>query len=210
MSNERYRDRDRFSDYPDPRDERPQEYRRQSDNWVGEGRMAGIASVPYDTPYRNQRPSDDFSDRNPRRDYNPYAAGSQGYGRAYAEPYGRDQRMDRHERGFMDRASDEISSWFGDEAAHARREEDHRGKGPRGYTRSDARILDDVSDRLADDRFVDASDIDVQVSEAEVTLTGTVVSREQKRRAEDCADMVSGVKHVQNNLRVAARDTSII
>jgi hypothetical protein len=35
-----------------------------------------------------------------------------------------------------------------------------------------------------------------------VTLNGTVTSRFAKRRAEDCADDVSGVGHVQNNLRV--------
>ena len=38
----------------------------------------------------------------------------------------------------------------------------------------------------------------------EVTLSGTVNSRLEKRRAEDVADDVSGVKHVQNNLRVTA------
>jgi hypothetical protein len=33
-------------------------------------------------------------------------------------------------------------------------------------------------------------------------LAGTVDSRDQKRRAEDCAENVSGVRNVQNNLRV--------
>jgi hypothetical protein len=42
----------------------------------------------------------------------------------------------------------------------------------------------------------------VQVSSCEVTLTGTIDSREAKRRAEDIAERVSGVKHVQNNLWV--------
>jgi hypothetical protein len=36
------------------------------------------------------------------------------------------------------------------------------------------------------------------------SLTGTVDSREAKRRAEDCVESVSGVKNVQNNLRVQA------
>jgi len=42
----------------------------------------------------------------------------------------------------------------------------------------------------------------VSVSSGEVTLDGTVPSREHKRRAEDLVDSLSGVKHVQNNLRV--------
>ena len=35
-----------------------------------------------------------------------------------------------------------------------------------------------------------------------MTLTGTVDGRDAKRRAEDIADSVPGVTHVQNNLRV--------
>jgi hypothetical protein len=78
----------------------------------------------------------------------------------------------------------------------------YRGKGPKGYVRSDARILEDVNDRLADDRRLDARDIEVKVEAGEVTLNGQVRSREGKRRAEDLAEQVSGVKHLQNNLRV--------
>jgi hypothetical protein len=35
-----------------------------------------------------------------------------------------------------------------------------------------------------------------------VTLSGTVSSRSEKRHAEDIAESVSGVTHVQNNLRI--------
>lgn len=121
--------------------------------------------------------------------------GGSGYGSSRGGPQG--------ERGFFEKASDEVSSWFGDDEAQRRRERDqHRGRGPKGYTRSDDRIREDVNDRLTDDNWLDASDIEVQVSGAEVTLTGTVRSREDKRRAEDIAESVSGVGHVQNNLRV--------
>jgi hypothetical protein len=78
----------------------------------------------------------------------------------------------------------------------------HRGRGPKGYTRSDERIREDVNDRLSDDPHVDASEIEVTVSSCEVTLSGTVDNRDAKRRAEDIAEQVSGVRHVQNNLRV--------
>ena len=79
---------------------------------------------------------------------------------------------------------------------------EHRGRGPKNYTRSDDRIREDVNDRLSDDDWLDATEIEVQVSSCEVTLTGSVDSREDRRRAEDLAEQVSGVKHVQNNLRV--------
>jgi len=124
-------------------------------------------------------------------------------GRGYGENRGRDDQ-----RGFWEQAGDEIASWFGDDDAERRRHEDqmrasqHRGRGPRGYSRSDERVREDVSDRLTDDAYIDASDIEVAVSGGEVTLTGMVPDRNTKRRAEDVAESVSGVSHVQNNLRV--------
>lgn len=142
-----------------------------------------------------------------------YSSGQSGYGSGYgysgrSPSYGERSYGGRggDERGFWDRASDEVQSWFGDEEAQHRRERDyerdHRGRGPRGYTRSDDRIREDVCDRLEQDPRVDASDIDVKVSSGEVSLEGHVDSRMAKRRAEDCAEMISGVRHVQNNLRV--------
>lgn len=76
-----------------------------------------------------------------------------------------------------------------------------RGRGPRTYRRSDDRIREDVCERLSIDRRVDASDIDVTISDAEITLDGTVDSSFTKRRAEDIAADTMGVLHVQNNLR---------
>lgn len=79
---------------------------------------------------------------------------------------------------------------------------EHRGRGPAGYRRSDERIREDVSDRLTDDPYLDASGVQVRVSDCEVTLDGTVDSRYAKRRAESLSEHVSGVSHVQNNLRI--------
>ncbi|MCV3738615.1 SWFGD domain-containing protein [Rhizobium sp. TRM96647] len=114
-------------------------------------------------------------------------------------------------RGFFERAGDEVASWFGDEDASRRREMDarHRGRGPKNYTRSDERIAEEVNDQLADDAHIDASDIEVSVSSGEVTLNGTVTERFAKRHAEDIVERVSGVKHVQNNLRVSEQQTTL-
>jgi osmotically-inducible protein OsmY len=89
-----------------------------------------------------------------------------------------------------------------DDEAARRRKMDHRGHGPSDYTRSDDRIREDINDNLTDDWAVDARKVSVKVENGEVTLSGTVPTRLQKRRAEDCAEEASGVKHVQNNLRV--------
>jgi hypothetical protein len=84
--------------------------------------------------------------------------------------------------------------------------ESFAGRGPKGYRRSDERIREDVSDALTADPRVDASEITVQVDTCHVTLTGSVDTRDQKRRAEECAERISGVDDVTNNLRVNRRD----
>lgn len=144
-----------------------------------------------------------------------YAATSpEAFGRGYGPDYGRDEG-----RGFFDRAGDTIASWFGSDEAARRREQDqrggegdygqqnyrgpnYRGHGPSDYTRSDERIREDANDRLTDDHRIDARRMSVAVAKGEITLNGTVSSREAKRRAEDSVEGISGVRHVQNNLRV--------
>lgn len=107
------------------------------------------------------------------------------------------------ECGFSQKAADEGHSRLPEGEGDRRRENDQRGKGPRHYRWSDERISEYVNHRLTDDHYLNASDIAVSVSEQEVTLSGTVGSGIAKRHAEDCADTVSGVEHVQNNLRVS-------
>ena len=118
-----------------------------------------------------------------------------------------EQAVGRERRSWSGR---DPGAWFGRpprEAPYA--EGPHRGRGPKGYTRSSERIREDVSDRLTDDPHLDASEIEVSVTGTEVTLDGTVDSRAAKRRAEDWAEDVTGVTHVQNNLRVRPQPGSV-
>jgi hypothetical protein len=78
----------------------------------------------------------------------------------------------------------------------------YRGRGPRGYRRSDDRIREEVCECLTNDEYIDASDIEITVKDCEVTLSGTVDSRQAKRHAEDLAEQISGVRDVHNSLRV--------
>jgi len=55
---------------------------------------------------------------------------------------------------------------------------------------------------------VDASGICVECRDGEVVLTGTVTDRNAKRRAEDIAEWCSGVKDVQNRVRIQRHDFS--
>jgi hypothetical protein len=59
-----------------------------------------------------------------------------------------------------------------------------------------------LSDRLTAHGLIDASDVEVRIQGAEVTLVGFVDSRAAKRAAEDLAEDVPGVREVHNQLRV--------
>ena len=82
------------------------------------------------------------------------------------------------------------------------------GRGPQGYKRSDERITEDVNETLTQDSDIDATNITVEVQNGEVTLKGSVSDREAKRRAEDLAESCSGVREVQNQLRIKREDQS--
>ncbi len=116
------------------------------------------------------------------------------YGRRGALGYGGYGGMGGAETG---------SSAYGAQGYDAMSQPHHRGRGPRGYRRSDERIREDVCEMLSDDPYLDASNMEVTVKECEVTLSGAVNSREDKRRAEHLAERISGVKDVHNSLRVA-------
>jgi osmotically-inducible protein OsmY len=80
------------------------------------------------------------------------------------------------------------------------------GKGPKGYRRSDERIKDDVCDSIAQQGWIDASDVEVRVENGVVLLAGSVASRDDKRRLEHLADRIQGVEDVRNEIRVRRED----
>jgi hypothetical protein len=76
-----------------------------------------------------------------------------------------------------------------------------RGTQPRGYERSDDRLRELACERLTD-ADIDASDIEVKVSQGTVTLEGSVPVRWMKHATEDLIDDLGGVRDIQNRLRV--------
>jgi hypothetical protein len=174
--------------------------------------------IPYaENPRAQHRPSGFRYNEREDEDLGNYGRGGY-YGLTYdQENYNRDRRKQRMGFGQNYQRVDERDygrdrRWGPERLAMPgyRSDEDgrygvtgiHKGKGPRGYQRSDERIKDDINDHLADDSFIDASDVEVNVKDSEVTLIGTVESRDAKRRAEDIGESVSGVKNVENRLRV--------
>ncbi len=95
--------------------------------------------------------------------------------------------------------------WENIQRVRSRNWGEYSGRGPRNYRRPDDRIREDINDRLTDDAEIDPSDVEVQVSNGEVTLQGRVDSRRDKRLAEDIAWGVSGVGEVHNRLNVTHR-----
>jgi osmotically-inducible protein OsmY len=62
--------------------------------------------------------------------------------------------------------------------------------------------LEDISDRICDNPYLDASEVEVEVTNGEVILKGEVNDRESKRLAEDIGESVPGVRNVENRLRI--------
>lgn len=91
------------------------------------------------------------------------------------------------------------SDWGSSQSSSMR---NFHGKGPKGYKRSDDRIKEDVCETLARDPRIDASEIEVNVENAMVTLSGTVDNREAKRAAEMVIENLSGVDDVKNDIKV--------
>jgi osmotically-inducible protein OsmY len=95
-------------------------------------------------------------------------------------------------------------------------EDDHRGAervelgekvvgpnaGPKNWQRSDERIHDEVCKMLADDDWVDASELEVVVHHREVTLAGSVRDGQQRARAVAIAEAARGVVEVVSRIRV--------
>jgi osmotically-inducible protein OsmY len=94
------------------------------------------------------------------------------------------------------------SGQYGSSGGQYQRERrDRIARPPRGYKRSDERIREDVCEAIVRAWDLDAGDVDVQVQGTEVTLSGVVEDRHDKRRIEDIAQDVPGVSEVNNQLR---------
>jgi osmotically-inducible protein OsmY len=81
-------------------------------------------------------------------------------------------------------------------AAGARAAKTFKGVGPKGYQRTDARIYEQVCDRMLLDPWLDASGVTVSVSNGRVSLSGAVPTERMQEAAIAAAEMVApGVVH---------------
>lgn len=131
---------------------------------------------------------------------------SQRYG--YSNPdYGNSERSFRDTSRYS--AADPYVAPAGNRGTYDARdwqERSYSGRGPRGYQRGDERIREDICERLTEDPRIDASDVEVQVVNAEVTLAGSVRTRDEKHFTENLVERIVGVREVNNNLKVRPPD----
>ncbi|WP_439882041.1 SWFGD domain-containing protein [Pontibacter sp. MBLB2868] len=102
-------------------------------------RTKNRASNAWDRATNDNDRDNDYNRYGSNRNYSTYGSTGYGYGSSYGSTdrdryssdydrnrYSTDYDRDRHDRGFFDRAGDEIKSWFGDDEAERRRRMDER------------------------------------------------------------------------------------
>lgn len=149
--------------------------------------------------HRYTRGGDDF-DTDPRSN-----SGWQGGGyRERGQHYDQSSAFDGESTTGLGNRRYSAESQFGyggDRASSQQNRYGSRRTMPKGYTRSDERIREDVCERLSHSGL-DVGDVSVEVSQANVRLEGTVKDRYVKHAIEDCADDCMGVQDIDNRIRV--------
>jgi hypothetical protein len=87
--------------------------------------------------------------------------------------------------------------------AHAGYEPARAGRGSRHYRRSDERIREVIYESVIGRNDLDAEQLDVDVHDGIVRLSGRVPQRWMKHAIEDIAATCHGVTDVENRMRVA-------
>jgi osmotically-inducible protein OsmY len=132
-----------------------------------------------------------------------YGARGRGSYGGTADRFGDMSERDRNpgQQGFGRAVAVARADW--DELERARGP--HYGRGPKGYRRSDERILEELADRLSAADEIDATDVEVKVEDGVVMLSGTVETRGDKRMLELLVEDVLGVTELRTDVR-ARRD----
>ncbi|RQR34318.1 MULTISPECIES: BON domain-containing protein [unclassified Burkholderia] len=195
------------------------------------GDESGRLDADYASAYRRFASEDvgpedwgsEWSERSARslaeqRRRDPAWEAERGYGNPGRQGEGREGRYGGDQPGFR---GHHRMAWYGGErddphgpdaaapsrvGGDPRREAMRHRSGPKGYTRTDERIREDVCERLTYALDIDVSDVTVQVHDGCVELDGTVPSRWMKYDIEDIADGCMCVRDVENRVRVRRDD----
>jgi osmotically-inducible protein OsmY len=221
-----HRDRDPNRDRGRDAGERSEEYRRESrgehdgragrdyDDYAREAdysRERIPETHPSETRHAGRRTSEANDWRSRDRGYEPRQDVGGGMG-AYSGSAWRTEQYRSVGGGMGEGFRPQSESWNTDRGYGERRGTyggntgtagRYIGRGPKRYHRPDERIREDVCERLTEHPDIDASEVEIQVNNGEVTLAGSVDDRHQKRLAEDVIENLWGVRDVHNHLRVS-------
>jgi len=208
----------RGRDPNDPRRWRDDDERRTDEDWREEWR-------PGENRWREERGGFGYGNYGSAGGYGPSGGSERRFGRQI-DPDDWQSRVDWHGRvggyetesydpyenraGRRDRDRDRDRGRFGEHRGEDRglfeRAGDwlqrKLGKAPKGYRRSDERIREDLSEVIWRRFDIDASDVEIVVKDAEVTLVGNVNDRRTKRLLEDLAEDCLGVIDVHNQIKI--------
>jgi hypothetical protein len=158
-----------------------------------------------------RNPSNYSQDRDSQENYN-YAdkysvTGESEFSRESTIPYDQDEVLS--ERHYTFGPLENISrKYYRSREPRSEPLTDHRGRGPKGYRRSDETIKEDASEALYRSSEVDASEIEIYVEKGIITLKGFTQDRHQKRMAEAAIENLAGIEDVYNEIRVRNKDSS--
>jgi hypothetical protein len=184
--------------------DRPEGWRRsQGGSRFGYGE--GIDSRLGETGVFGRAPQRPFADTSESPGY----FGTGNYADGGASPSGGfDQRSRLRNYGSLSRDPTSSSRGWGWDSGQQGRQQMRYRTGPKGYTRSDERLREDISERLMMADSIDSSEVMVTVKDGKVTLEGSVTTRHMKHEIEDLVDACPGVQDIDNRIRVERESAS--
>jgi osmotically-inducible protein OsmY len=150
-------------------------------------------STPQNTGYGGRSPQS----RGYQGQRNDYGYGTQDRGNI-------DSVLDRDWSSYSGNRSESAGSRYGNQYGPGRGYQQQQGtrrQGPKGYQRSDDRIREQMVERFMESD-VELQDVECDVKDGIVSLSGTVKSRHCRHELENIADSVWGVKEVNNNIKI--------
>lgn len=182
-------------------DRRGEQNRGDRDQWYGRGRQYGTGGMRSD--YEGESSRNQYPTAGMRSDY--------GRGRDYRDDFYNEEDFD-YRSGYV--GYDREGAFYQDLDEPYSYEYwemwmvpgEFTGMGPQNYQRSDERVHEEVCERLTRHGRIDASDIEINVKDGEVIMTGAVTDREMKRLAEYTIESIPGVKNVRNEIHVIKQD----
>jgi osmotically-inducible protein OsmY len=78
-----------------------------------------------------------------------------------------------------------------------------RGRGPKGYARTDAHLRHAIEEALAADPTLDPGGVEVGVKDGKVTLAGSVAGRRSREAVLAIAAAIAGANAVAHTLKIS-------